>query len=158
MYSFLLTLHNIARWILVLSAVILLVETLLNLIDKSPWHKTLDTAIRWYTIALDVQLLLGLALAFVYSPMTVSAFKQFSVAVYNPMMRFFTLTHPLLMITSLILAHVGHKQVKKASPDKKKYVHILLWFGLSFALLFLATPWPFMDISRPLIRFLDLAW
>ena len=158
MYAFLLTLHNIARWILFVSVVILIFESILNLFDKSPWHKVLDTAMRWYTITMDVQLLIGLLLMFAYSPMTTSAFKQFTIAINSPIMRFFTLIHPLLMIGALVLAHVGRSQVKKNIPDKKKYIAILIWFGLSFTLLYLATPWPYTDFARPLIRFLDLAW
>lgn len=158
MYAILLTLHNIARWILVVSAVILIVKTILNLFDKAPWHSLLDRTMRWYNITIDIQLLIGLVILFAYSPMTTSAFKQFGVAMYNPVMRFFTLIHPLLMIGALVLAHVGRNQVKKDIPDKKKYFAILIWFGLSFTLLLLATPWPYSDTARPLIRLLDIAW
>jgi Na+/H+ antiporter NhaB len=158
MYATLLTLHNIARWILIVSAVILIVKTILNLVDKAPWHNLLDRAMRWYTITIDMQLLIGLVIMFAYSPMTTSAFTQFGIAMHNPVMRFFTLIHPLLMIGALVLAHVGRSQVKKEMPDKKKYLAILLWFGLSLALLLLAIPWPYTYTARLLIRLLDLAW
>lgn len=156
MYETILTFHNLLRWVLVISGVLLLVRSAIGLSKKQDWKKNVVNGIRWYTIAFDLELLAGLVLYFGYSPLTQALFQNFQMAIQIPAMRFFGFIHITLMIIALALAHIGRSRVKKALTAVRKYQQTLLWFGISFGVLLLGVPWPFYAAGRPLLRLFGL--
>ena len=152
MYELFLTLHNLLRWVIVLAGVFLLVRSAMGLGKNKDWEKNIVSSMRWYTLAMDIELTLGLILYFGYSPLTQAIFQNFFTAMQIPLMRFYGINHVLLMLTALVLAHIGHSRVKKALTATQKYQQTLLWFGLSFTVLLCAIPWPFLSVGRPILR------
>ena len=71
---------------------------------------------RWFTILLDVQMLIGLLLYFVLSPFTTAALGDFGAAMKTPQLRFFAVEHVFGMVIGITLAHIGAAKIKKA-PD-----------------------------------------
>ncbi len=65
MYPLLLTLHNWARWLVVLFGVYALARAYIGLIGKRPWTPADKTAGTRFSVSIDVQLLLGLLLSLV---------------------------------------------------------------------------------------------
>lgn len=107
---------------------------------------------RWFTVLLDVQMLIGLLLYFVFSPFTTAALGDFGGAMRNPQLRFFAVEHTFGMIIGLVLAHIGTAKIKKA-PAERRGKLALIFYGLALVAILASIPWPGMPAGRPLFRF-----
>ncbi len=107
---------------------------------------------RWFTILLDVQLLIGLLLYFVLSPFTTAALGDFGAAMKTPQLRFFAVEHVFGMVIALALAHVGTAKIKKA-PAERRGKLAMIFYGLALVAILALIPWPGMTAGRPLFRF-----
>jgi hypothetical protein len=115
----------------------------------------LARAERWgriFIIALDAQMLLGLLLYGLYSPYTAAAMKDFGAAMREPVLRFWAVEHLTLMVSAVVIAHVGKVLARKATDPAKKRMRLLVCFGIAVLLILLGMPWPGMAVGRPLIR------
>jgi len=144
-YSFILVVHNLVRWVALILGILITVTSFYGWLGKRSWSQSGRRLAVAYTSAMDIQLLLGLLLYIFISPITRSAFQDLSAAMGNPAMRFFTLEHALYMLLAVVFAHLGSILAKKAQDDAGKYRRSALWFGLSIIMLFLGMPW-----NRPL--------
>ena len=145
MYPILLSLHNIMRWVVVIAGLWLLIRTYMGLFTRSEWSDTESSAVRYYTISMDVQLVLGLILYFI-SPVTQAVMDNFGAAMGDDQLRFYGVEHISMMIIAVILAHVGSMMVKRAGESRSKFVRAAIWFTLSALVVVAAIPW-----DRPLI-------
>ena len=98
MFGFILAVHNILRWIVLILLVIALVRAFWGWFGKREWTPTDRKVGMFYSVSLDIQLLLGLLLYFVLSPITKIAFSDFGAAMANTDLRFFVLDHVLMMV------------------------------------------------------------
>ena len=146
MYAFILAVHNILRWIVLILLVLALVRALWGWFGKREWTPTDRKVGVFYSVSLDVQLLLGLILYFVLSPITKVAISDFGAALANSDLRFFVFEHILMMILAVVLAHVGVAAAKRADESIRKHRRTVLWFGLSMIVILLGMPW-----FRPLL-------
>ncbi len=145
MYDLLLSIHNIARWLVLLAAIYLIYRSLNGL--RSRTYEPADRqAGQVYTGLMDLQLVLGILLL-ILSPLVQSAWGNFGAAMQNSQTRFFVAEHWVLMLAAVILAHVGSSRIKKATEALIKQRQALIWYGLSLALMLLAIPW-----WRPMLR------
>lgn len=148
MYSFALIVHSWLRWSALLAGV---GATMMAFIDRGDGAR----ADRWglaLIVALDLQLLVGLLLYFVISPITKEAMRDFGAAMASPGLRFYAVEHITMMITAVALAHVGRVLARKAPTPASKRTRLLVCFGLATVLMLAATPWPGMANGRPLFR------
>ena len=148
MYSAVLLLHSWVRWLVLLAG---LVALLRSVGGGKPWTAADDRASLIFTIALDVQLLLGLLLYLVFSPTVSLAFQNMKVAMATTAIRFFVVEHAIGMVLAVAAAHVGRVKIRKAAPDAK-HVTAAIFFSVSVLLLVLAMPWPGLPYGRPLLR------
>jgi hypothetical protein len=95
----------------------------------------------------DLQLLLGLVLWLVASPLTHLAFSERMLFKGAPF-TFFALFHPVMMICALFFLHVQRARQKK-QPSLRRWRDTLLLF---VCLVALAVPWPFWSFGRELFR------
>jgi len=145
MYDWLLSIHNIARWLVLIAALYLIYLSISGL--RSRTYTSADRqAGQIYTGLMDLQLVLGILLL-VSSPLVQSALGNLGAAMQNSQTRFFIAEHWVLMLAATILAHVGSSRTKKAADALLKQRQALIWYGLSLALMLLAIPW-----WRPLLR------
>ena len=107
---------------------------------------------RWFTILLDVQMLIGLLLYFVLSPFTTAALGDFGGAMKNPQLRFFAVEHAFGMVIALALAHIGTAKIKKAAAERRPKL-AMIFYGLALVAILVSIPWPGMPAGRPLFRF-----
>ena len=110
---------------------------------------------RWgrvFIIALDLQLLFGLVLYGVLSPYTAAAMKDFGAAMRDPVLRFWAVEHLTMMLSAVVLAHVGRVLARNATDAAKKRKRLLVCFGLALLLMLLGMPWPGLTNGRPLFR------
>ncbi|MFZ2517904.1 MAG: hypothetical protein WA089_04325, partial [Anaerolineae bacterium] len=76
MYSVLLTLHSIVRWLIVLAALASVGRALGGLRGGQAWTARDKRLGIIFTSAMDTQLLIGLLLYFFYSPVTTNALRD----------------------------------------------------------------------------------
>ena len=142
LYSILLIVHSWLRWA-VLGA---------GLVAAVRGGAGNQSAGRWFTSILDVQMLIGLLLYFVLSPITGAALDDFGAAMKVPQLRFFAIEHVLGMVIAIALAHVGSGKVRKA-PEHRKARLAAIFYGLALVAILASIPWPGMSAGRPLFRF-----
>lgn len=142
MYASVLLIHSWLRWA-VLAA---------GLVATARGGSRDESAGKWFTILLDVQLLLGLLLYFALSPVTGAALDDFGGAMKVPQLRFFAVEHVFGMLIATTLAHIGRARVRKASAERKART-AAIFYGLALVAILASIPWPGMPAGRPLFRF-----
>jgi hypothetical protein len=147
MYSSLLILHNVLRWLVLFICLFAVLNSLFKWMRRKTWTRSDQLIGSTLVIAVDIQVLLGLLLFGFLSPLTRAAFVNLSAALQNREMRFFTLEHSVLMICFLALIHVGKVRIKRVPDDHGKHRAGFIWWGFSILLLLAGIPW-----WRPLLR------
>lgn len=132
--------HSLFRWLVLLAGVLALVRVLSGAFSPRPWNPADRRATSAFTIMLDVQLLIGLAL-YATSPMTTAARRDLATAMHTPGSRYFVVEHPVIMLMAVVLAHVGSVAIRRAASDRQKFLRAAGFFGASFALLLYGIPW-----------------
>lgn len=141
MYAFLLDLHNLLRWVILIVGVVAVFMAIRGAAARGAWTGQQNSLGRVFTASVDLQLLVGLLLYFVFSPITTGAFRHFGEAMHQPNGRFFLVEHPVLMIVAIALIHIGAaraRRVNRAQPAAVLYTTAMV-------LVFIAIPW-----GRPL--------
>ncbi len=152
MYSFFLTLHSLIRWVVVVVAVVTVFRGVRGWIGKRDWEPLDERLGLFFSIAVDVQVLLGLLLYMFLSPITTTGLSDFGQAMADSAFRFWTTEHAIPMIVALILVHVGRAVIRRATQDSKRHRWTAIFFGLATLVILLAIPWPFSSQARPLVR------
>ena len=142
MYEIALLVHSWLRWAVLAAGVAAIVGG----------STREERAGKWFTILLDTQMLLGLLLYFVLSPITRAALQDFGGAMGAPQLRFFAVEHVFGMVIAIVLAHVGRGKVRKAAPERKART-AAIFYGLALVAILASIPWPGMPAGRPLFRF-----
>jgi hypothetical protein len=148
MYSFVLTLHNLLRWLVLILGIVAVVRAFIGWSGTSVWSELDDRLGLGFTISLDLQVLLGLLLYVFLSPITTHAFSNFGAAMADTNTRFFLVEHSFMMVLAIIVAHVGRSRARKQSTDKSKFRATAIFFSIALILVLAAIPW-----SRPLLPF-----
>ncbi len=145
LYNIILALHNIVRWLVLVTAVLALVRVYLGWFQSREWTGGDRRASLYFTSALDTQLLLGLILFFI-SPLTRPLLSgNFSAMTSDPTMRFFSIEHAPFMILAVILAHIGGVRARRAPDAAVKFRQSAIFFTLAVVVIILVIPW-----GRPL--------
>jgi hypothetical protein len=144
MYPIVLTIHSVVRWLIVALGVGAVAAALRGE-GSAPARRRAGLA---FSIALDVQLLVGLLLYLVFSPTTKAAMADMAAAMGNGGLRFWAVEHPVAMILAVAFAHLA----RPGRPAGVGSRRALFWYVLALAVILLATPWPFMPQGRPWIR------
>ena len=141
MYSVVLSIHNIIRWVALILGIVATVRGYLGWLDKRAWSETDRKFGSFFGIAMDTQLLLGLLLYFFFSQITRTAFLDFGAAMQSGDLRFFALEHPLYMLLAVVFAHLGSILSKRAGEATAKFRRSAIWFSLSLLAVVLGMPW-----------------
>ena len=140
MHDALLILHSYFRWLVLLAGLVAVAKMGAGWSKNLPWTEADRRSTVLYTVALDVQLLLGVAL-YAVSPLIRDAVRDLATAMHKPDVRPFVADHPAAMLVALALAHVGSVAAKKAPADGAKFKRGAIFFGLSFAAVLWGIPW-----------------
>ena len=146
-FRWLLSIHNIFRWVVILALLWGLYRAYSGWLGKKPWSALDRRAGMLLTIAYDIQFLLGLILAFI-SPIVASAFSNLNAAMQVKELRFFAVEHMPMMFLALIFGHVTSVVSRRAGSEMRKHRHAAIGFTLVAIITVAATPW-----FRPLLRF-----
>ena len=125
--EFVLQLHAIWRWVLLIAAIAVMVKTLTGWLGKQPFGK-LDNQIGMaFTMIVDIQVLLGLIPWLFHQP----GLQNLSQAMGNAALRFIVLEHPILMLIALAFAHIGRSRSKKLKDAVARHRTSFVFYLLS---------------------------
>jgi cytochrome c oxidase assembly factor CtaG len=152
MYQSALWLHSLLRWAVLLAGLVAWFRAIGAKTAKRPWTPKDELWGLLLTIAADLQLLVGLVLYFVLSPITKMGMQNFAAAMQIPTARFFTAERAAGMLIAIALIHVGRVKIRKATDPARKHRLAMIFFGIAMVLVIISTPWPGMPVARPLLR------
>lgn len=152
MFSFLLALHSIIRWLVLLSLLGAIGKSYRGLRSGQSFRKW-DNRLRIITVTIaHLQVTLGLIL-YGLSPMVNYFLNHFSEAVHMREIRFFGMEHITMMVIAVIVLTIGSAKTGKRKTDRDKFKTMLVWFTVAFIIIFLSIPWSFSPFTaRPLFR------
>ena len=150
MYETVLNIHSWLRWLVIGTALWTILRSAMA--SGRPWTPADSRSLRIFTIVLDVQMLLGLLLYFVLSPIMKAALSNMGETMRHAGPRFFAVEHVFGMVIAIALAHIGAIKVRKAANDARRHRLALIFVGLALLAIFLSIPWPGTPAGRPLFR------
>lgn len=140
--SYVLSFHNVLRWLVLLFGLLAVVKAVSGLTGKKNYTGSYNRISLLFMIFCDIQLLLGLVLYFGRDWFTMLKSSTGEV-MKNSAMRFFALEHALMMIIAWILVHMGRSMVKRADTDAQKHKRSLIYFGIALLIILAMIPWAF---------------
>jgi len=151
MNTFLLGLHNLLRWIILLLLIINLVRHFAAI--NQPFSVTDKKLGLWLMISAHTQLVIGLVLWFA-GPWGFQNLKNNGMGevMQNSTARFFAVEHTITMIIAIALITFARGIFRKNLTDGKKHRRCILLYALALLLVMAMIPWPGMDeIGRSLV-------
>ena len=150
LYMLVVALHNLNRWVVLLSAIWLLARSLMT--GRTAHAGTVRRTYQIFLGVLRLQFLLGVVLLFT-SPVAQAAWADLAGAIRVAQLRFFVLEHPVMMTAAIALAEAGLARVTKAPDEKAAARRAAVFVTLSLLLILAAIPWPSRpEVARPLLR------
>lgn len=139
MYTGLLHLHNLLRWIII-------ILLLVNIFKLFSGNKSIGLS-KWLLISAHITLVIGLYQYF-FGEMGFKLFKAYGAETMKiAPVRFWAVEHITGMILAIALITIGHVSLKKGGTTKKTAI----LYTIAFVLIMAVVPWPFREgIARPL--------
>jgi hypothetical protein len=141
-------LHNLVRWAVLIFGVLAAGRALLGWLGRRGWLPADDRLGLLFTMSLDVQVLLGLLLYVVLSPITTEYFSRLGEVMDNAAVRFYMVEHLLLMLLALILAHIGRRRAKKAPNPIARHRAAAIFYTVAIILVIVGIPWELINPFR----------
>lgn len=144
--------HSWTRWLVLLLALIVIFKAVSGWIGKKPFEKQDNILGASFVGSMHLQLLLGLLLYFVLSPMGLNAISTsgMGAVMKNAEMRYWAVEHFSVMILAVILAQVGRSLAKKASTDLQKHKKSAIFYSVALVLVLSRIPWDSLRLFRGL--------
>jgi cytochrome c biogenesis factor len=140
------------RWLVVIFALLAVFQAYRAWIGRKPATKLDQRLGMLFSSSLDLQVLVGLILYFVLSPITTGALRNFGGAMANANTRYFLVEHALVMLVAVVLVHVGRSLARRAGKSAVSAQRLAIFYTLAILAILLAIPWPFLPAGRPWIR------
>ncbi|MDP9047968.1 MAG: cytochrome B [Bacteroidota bacterium] len=126
-YTLVKHLHSGFRYIIFVLLVLAIVQALLGWLGKKPFTEVNRKVNLFTLIAAHTQLLIGIVLYFI------SPFVQFnSGTMKDPVSRYFTVEHWVMMLVAIILITVGYSKSKKLIMPESKHQTIFIFYIIAF--------------------------
>ncbi|TAF64920.1 MAG: hypothetical protein EAZ55_09670 [Cytophagales bacterium] len=149
-YSITLFLHSWLRWAVLVLALIVIVKSLMGVLNKSNYTKQDNIFSASLTGLMHLQLLIGLLLYFVLSPITTQNLGNMSAMMKIAAIRYWAVEHITVMIAAVVLVQVGRSISKKATASLKKHRTMLLFTTIALVLILSRIPWDSVRLFRGL--------
>jgi hypothetical protein len=153
MYPIALAVHSWLRWPVLAAGLWLLVVAFTGWRSGAPWSPSRARLRDVFARTMGVQVLLGLALYLIWSPVPSAAWSDIGAAMKDPVLRFFGVEHIFAMLVAMVTVEVMGARAKRcqSAADTHRLIFIAqcVWLVLVLA----AIPWPALDVGRPLFRF-----
>lgn len=146
MYEILLAIHNVTRWLIVLTAFVAIGTNISGWLSAKTWtakNRKINAA---FIGSVHLQVVLGLILYVGgLSPTMNRIFSSFGAAMKAPELRFWAVEHIAGMLLAAIVAHVAHVMSKNQDADHTRFKYASIGFMLSFVIIIAMIPWPFRE-------------
>lgn len=152
MYETALSIHNILRLAVLAVGLWVMVRAFSGWFGGKPWKIGDRTSVLVLMILVDVQLLIGILLHVVWSPLTKGAWANMSSAMQDAPVRKFFVEHPILMILGVALVHMGKSTGKGAPTDKARHRKLAIYVTVAVVLFAVGSSWPWQEAARPWLR------
>lgn len=153
MYSTILLMHSLIRWIALIVLIAAVGRSWAGLIGGKKWVPLDRNLGRALISALHTQLLLGLLLYIGLSPITSAAFKDFGAAMKDSTLRFWAVEHTFMAIIGVVVSQVAMILAQRAAEDRQRFMRAAVGYTLGLLCILAAIPWPFRAVGRPLLPF-----
>ena len=138
MYSAILISHIVISILLILLVLYIVIRSFFGMIGKVSFSNFQDIQLSIVAVIfLYLELILGILLYAIYINKLETLITQANANAYFSA-RFWAVEHAILMFFAIIFGHLGLVYAKNLSEDKKKFQKNLLYFGLSFVLIFIS--------------------
>ena len=152
MYTTILALHSLLRWLVVLSLLYAIFRSYAGWLGKKQFEKQDNMARVFAIIFSHIQLIIGLWLYFV-SPLISYFLGNFKTAVHERQIRFFGMEHSIMMLLAVIVITIGGARAKRMPTDARKFKTMAIWFTIALVVILSSVPWPFSPmVARPYFR------
>ncbi len=137
MYPFVLKFHNVLAWLVLATALVVLIKALTA---RTTWGDADTSWVRRLTVLAHLQLVAGLTLWFV-SPTIAAAREAMGASMKDATTRRTLVEHPTLMVVAAIAATVTSVLVRKAASPEAKAKKALVGTLLTLVLVAAMLPW-----------------
>ncbi len=152
MYTGLVHLHNILRWVVLILLVVAIIRHLMGMSGKKAFTEGDKKTGLFLMIAAHTQLLLGLYQWFA-GPWGYKVIRNMGMGeiMKNPAYRFWTVEHNTGMLIAIILITIGRGVYRKSIPDTAKHKRSFWLYLIALILILASIPWPGREgFGRPL--------
>ena len=151
MYPTVLTVHSWLRW----AALLLGVTATFNAFrHRATTGRPRGQRWDWgFMLALDLQVLFGLLLYFGLSPFTREAIGNVGMALRDPGLRFWAITHVAMMFVALVAVRAGRVFAMGERTSRARRNGRYICFAIAVVAMVAGVPWPGLANGRPLFRF-----
>ena len=153
MYERVLVFHSWMRWPVLVLGVAAIVRASIGYSRGKPFDTWDGRAGLLLTLALDIEVLVGLMLYFFLTPFAQILVDDFGTAMRVGVLRFWTVEHAAAMILALGTAHVGRERIKRTLDARARHRIALVSFTVALVAVLAGIPWPGTEDDRPLFRF-----
>ncbi len=157
LYSPVLLAHSWLRWAVLLLALAVLARSADGWLRSRAWSRGDDRLQVALVAMLDLELLLGLVLYGILSPLTRAFLSDPAVGMRAPVLRFFGVEHVVAMVLAVAVAHAGRVASRRAATPAHRQRGACLTALVVLLLVVAAIPWPALGYGRPLFRTADLS-
>ncbi|MGF6845880.1 uncharacterized membrane protein YozB (DUF420 family) [Chitinophaga sp. W3I9] len=152
MYFFLLFIHSLFRWAVVLSLLYAVYRGIRGWSRKEVFTRQDDLVRHGTATIAHIQLAIGYILYF-NSPVVAYFRSHYHEAIRQFDFLFFGLIHIVLMTIAIVFITIGSSVAKRQNTDAGRFRTMTIWFSLALIIIFIAIPWPFSPLAnRPYIR------
>lgn len=150
MYSYLLPLHSVFRWLVLISLLYSIYLSFRGKKGQLPFTGRTNHIRHWTATIAHIQLIIGILL-YTKSPI-VKYFLENGFEVWNDTV-FYGLIHIILMLSAIVIITIGSAKAKRKKTDLEKFRTMFNFFSVALLIIFIVIPWPFSPLAnRPYLR------
>ncbi len=142
MYSWILIAHSSWRWVIVVAGLAVLGCAATRLRSGGPWDTGATRLTRFFSIAVDIQVLMGAALYLTLSPLTTVVLASTTTPLpAGSQAHFLAVLHPVIMLAAFIVVHIASVLVRRARSDAARARRALIFYGITWLIVVAGIPW-----------------
>jgi hypothetical protein len=141
--------HSWLRWIVLLLLALVVIRAVTG---RGAWTAVDERLHVFGVSALDLQMMLGLWLYAVASPLSHAFLTNPGGTMHDSVIRFYGLEHITMMILGVAVVHIGRNRSKAESNGDARRRTVIRWTAVGLLLILAGVPWPFLEAGRPLFR------
>jgi len=147
MFSFLLQVHNLLRWVILILLLLSILQSVIGWVKRRELREG-DAKLWLFTmIVMHTTLLIGLILLFFGTHgILTSGLPENVNLMKDKFYRFYWVEHPVGMLVAAVLVTLGRGVVKKQITDPLKYKRAFWFFLIALVIILATIPWPAREI------------